>query len=197
MTDQIEVWCPHCEDHHTGRDEESLHEHIDTICIKKKEKREQKAALEEYLEAHEHVTNVRGRERNLDFRIGVGVWPRALRDDHLNTIASSSISLYNFSVSEQKEGRFVDDVVIHLPPAREELQADVEDGFELDDPFVIHFGTRALGGVPAPDGVITPHVQITESVTLREVRTVVEQALEVYETVYETGERAIKRQPER
>lgn len=158
---------------------------------------EQAETFVEWLENVEYVDGVRSRNRGIDFTVGsIEIWPDSFDDDHLNSIRSSSVSMHNFTVEGMNGGQFINEAVIHLPPAREELEEDIESELDLGDRFAIHYGTRALGGMPAPNGVVTPHIQTTDAVRFDELQDVVKQVLNVYVEVYQEGAEAIKQQPE-
>lgn len=131
-----------------------------------------------------------GRANNIDFVIG-DEWPDPFDDDHITSLRRSALSFMFASIEDYYHERFITEAVIHLPPAPDELEIEPE----LPDCFDIHFGTRALGGMSAPEGVLTPHVQSTRSVTFDEVKEATEEVLEVYRDVYDEGEKVIKEQP--
>lgn len=152
--------------------------------------------LIDWLENQPHVENVRRASHCIDFKIGgYDIWPRYSNDDHLNAINSSSIANNHFGVETVENNEFVTEVKIHLPPAREELQDDIDAVFDLPDGVAVFHGTTALGGMPAPDGVVTPHVLHTEEVTYDTAQTAIGQALDVFERVYDGGAEAIKEKP--
>lgn len=148
-------------------------------------------SLHDWLEDHENTDDVRARDRVVDFTIGDmhDDWPGL--DDDLNAIRSSSVSV-GFVLTEEE--RF-SEVKIHLPPARESLREEVHGALDLGEKFGVHYGSGRFGGTPAPDGVITPHIIGVEDATSSEVKEVAEQALEVYEEVYDEGEKAITSKP--
>lgn len=156
----------------------------------------QRREFEEWLEKQPYLTDIRSRKRSIDFKIGgYDVWPKYSEDNHLNAINSSSVAPNHFGVETIESEKYVSEVKIHLPPAPEELQDDIDAIFDLPDNLCVFHGTTALGGLPAPDGVVTPHVLHTDNVTFDAAQTAVEQALEAYEDVYNGGEKAIQEQP--
>lgn len=162
--------------------------------------------LQGWLEQHEHVSDTRlVNDDTLDFTIGdmFEDWPRYSDEDTINAIRSSSIeTAYGPAWSDGfEEGRFVNDGAIHLPPTDDYREDVIRDRISLSERFFMHFGTTnqlaGFGGVnPAPEGVITPHIHVVEDATFEEVRDVVEQALEVFESdVYGAGENVLLEKP--
>lgn len=149
-----------------------------------------------WLESRDHVENVSAREYNADFYIGgLDAHPDAFDDDHLNAIGRSSLSMRQHAVQASHEGLFVTSMNVHLPPTPEELKDDIDATLDLPDGTGVYYGTGALGGMPAPDGVVTPHIADVEDVTFETAREAIEQAIEAYVEVYDEGEHAIKEQP--
>lgn len=175
------------------------HYHMKALC----EYRLQQ--LTEWLEGRENVTNVRQWNDNVDFTIGAYLedWPEYGNDDHLRAIRGSSVeTAYGPAWSDRWEHeKFVIGGNAHLPPTDEYRQDVIEDRVDLPEGFFMHFGTTdelaGFGGVnPAPDGVITPHIHVVDDVTFEAVRSVIEQAIEVFEgSVYNEGDNVLKEQP--
>jgi len=172
--------------------DDEMREYYRTEATEERDKRD----FLQFREQQSTITNVSSRDRSIDFRIGErDVWPDYLNDDHLNAIGRSSISTWQSGVTSRHEHLFVTEIKIHLPPARETLRGEIDDSLSLPDGFGVHYGTGALGGMPAPDGVITPHIVDTEDVTFEATKQVVEESIEVYENAYDHGRKAIKEQP--
>lgn len=152
----------------------------------------------EWLENQEHIGNVSDRMMALDFTIGSRFedWPSSLDDDELSVIANSSVQKTRSNVRQIMDHKFFKQPVVHLPPIQEEQADEIEEMMNVEEPFFLHFGSRALGGIPAPDGVITPHVQSNDPVTLNMLKLVVSQALDVWIEVYECGDNVVKSQDE-
>lgn len=148
------------------------------------------------LEANEHVHDVSERRKAVDFYVGdPRVYPDHFDDDHLNVVGRSSVSTHRLGAIPEGN-RFVAELKVHLPPAPEELREPIDDALDLPDGTAVHYGTGALGGMPAPEGVVTPHVLHTENLPFGAAGAVVATVTDAYETVYDAGERAIKTQPE-
>lgn len=161
--------------------------------VRKEEDREQ---FIEQLEEMDHIESVRPYGSGIDFRIGAfEIWPDSFDDDQLRVISSSSIATMTAAVSDYKEFKFVSEANIHLPPAPEELKPDIKDALDVGENLHVYFGTGALGGIPAPDGVITPHIRSSDSVTYDTVMDAVFQAQTAYITIYDGGENAITEKP--
>lgn len=156
--------------------------------------------LREYLEEEEDViTGTNIADRFTDFYVGdVLVYPERFDDDHMNVVGRSSLAFRTAYLDKRDERKFVSEMNVHLPPAREHLKAEINDVLEVEDfeDVVVYWGSGALGGIPAPDGVITPHVVHTDNLTIPTVIQVLERVVEAYKTVYDNGEKAIKRHPE-
>lgn len=151
----------------------------------------------EWLEDREHITDVRTRRQAIDFRVGdVDDYPDPFDDDHLNAISGSAVSTHVWGVDKRWNGIRVNELKVHLPAAPEHLRDDVDDALDLPDGTGVHYGTGALGGMPAPDGVITPHVLHTESLTFDTARAAVDVVADVYADVYDAGDRAIQEVPD-
>lgn len=143
--------------------------------------------LIEWLEDREYICDIRVRKRTVDFTIGrMEDWPRYTEDDHVNAIRSSSVSM-----SLIVEDGMFSEAKIHLPPAPEGLKDDIEASLDLPDGFGVHYGTGALGGIPAPDGIVTPHVLLADEVDADGIREAVSEVLQVYVDVYDEGEKVI------
>lgn len=176
--------------------------HNEDLPEYKRRRQEQAEEFLEWLESKEHLSDVRARRnshndtiRAVDFLIGTfDVWPEYMNDDHLNAIGPSSVSTSS-AVPDIEQERFLDEAKIHLPPTYENLEDDVRRIIDLPDYFGMYLGTGALGGLPAPNGVITPHIVATRSVEFSEVQEVVEKCLDVYREVYDGGEKAIQEKP--
>ena len=147
--------------------------------------------LASWLKKKRVTTDVRKRDRTIDFTIGeLDDWPSYV-DDELNAIRSSSIAV-GFLVQNELSFR---EAKVHLPPAPDQLQDEIDNQIDLPDGVNIFHGSGALGGIPAPDGVITPHIVTTDPIGLETVKNVVGQALSVYKDVYNDGELAIQTKP--
>lgn len=155
---------------------------------------EHRTEFVEFLESCEHIENISGLDRNIDFLIGEKeVWPNHLREnDQIRTITRSSIALWQSGVKALHEARFVTDVKLHLPPAPESLRDEIDAAFDLPEGFYVHHGSTALGGLPAPEGYVTPHVLVEGDHTFLATEIAVRQAVDVYVDVYDGGEKAIK-----
>jgi len=149
--------------------------------------------LFEWLETHEHLSDIRRRDDGIDFTIGaVDEWPEYGNDDHLNTVRSSSVSL---GLVRDDAAPF-ETVKLHLPPAREALRDPIDDHLDLPDGVGVHYGTGMLGGVaPAPDGIVTPHIVTAEPLTVDTAKATVQTAVDVYLEVYGAGEAVIQAPP--
>jgi len=145
--------------------------------------------LFEWIQEQENTSSADLYDRSIDFTVGeMEIWPDRWDDDHLNVIRPSSISL---TLALQEENPF-DDIKIHLPPAEEKLREEIKEHADLPQQFGIHYGTGALGGMPAPEGVITPHVISGGDASLDELKRVVETVLQIYQDVYDNGSKAIQ-----
>lgn len=163
-----------------------------------REKREQLFdKLVEWLESQDNVHSIRDGNYSIDFTIGdvINDWPSNLKDDEIKAIHRSSLSKQSSAIRPTIRGEFIKDIAIHLPPAEEKLKEDIVAELDLGDEFMIHFGSRALGGIAAPDGVLTPHIHLEEATGVTPVQLAVSKALTVYENVYEGGDLAIKKLP--
>lgn len=151
-----------------------------------------------WLEAHEHVTDVRPRHHAIDFHVGdqLDDYPDHFDDDHLNVISGSAVATRVWGVDKRWAGIRVNELKVHLPAAPEHLRDAVDDALDLPDGTAVHYGTGALGGMPAPDGVITPHVLHTEALPYDTARAAVDTCADVYADVYDAGARAIKEVPD-
>ena len=153
----------------------------------------------EWLESKEHVGGVSENRYTIDFPIGdiLEDWPSNMNDGEIRAVHNSSVSKSSSAVRDLMEGNFFSEAVIHLPPAEESLKQDIVDAMALedDDDFGIHFGSRALGGISAPDGVITPHIHMTEPAGLTPVQLTTSKAISTFEDVYQCGALALKKKP--
>lgn len=157
----------------------------------------ERVKLEDFLEEKDGLKNISTSEKWADFYLGgMDVYPDSFNDDHLNVIGRSSVAFHQHAVQPRHEKKFVTEVNIHLPATREEKRDEIKNSLNLPEGMGIHFGTGTLGGMPAPEGVITPHIYSTEDITFKKVREAIEETIGVYEKVYNGGEEAIKQQPE-
>jgi len=176
----------------TGREEELAYIHREAW------REYDKAAFHETLHETDDVTGISELSGLVDFYIGSrDVYPERFEDDHLDVTGRSSVSWsLTGGLQAQNERRFVGEVNIHLPPTHEKRRDDIDSHLDLPANLDVYYGTGALGGMPAPDGVITPHIHDEgDYVTYETVETAIEQAIDVYKTVYESGKHAIKQQP--
>ncbi|WP_153952925.1 hypothetical protein [Halosegnis longus] len=143
------------------------------------------------------IESVSKRRKTTDFRIGdIDVWPDYGNDDHINAITNSSISGNESALSKHEESRYVSEISIHLPPAPEEFEAAIEEELYVPEHIMVHHNTGALGGTPSADGIVTPHILTTDSITYQKAGDVVQAAVECYENVYENGDVAIVTVPD-
>lgn len=157
-----------------------------------------KARFEKFLIENQALDNVSVRDRHADFYIGgIDVYPDRFNDDHMNVIGRSSVAFHQHGVQATAERRFVTEVNVHLPPAPEGLKQRIKTVLDTNsiDGIGVYWGSGALGGMPAPDGTVTPHIVHTEDVTFETCREAIERAVRAYEHVYENGAHALKRQP--
>lgn len=162
--------------------------------------------IRDWLESHDSTTQVRlVNDDALDFTVGhfTDHWPRYSDNETINTIRGSSIkTAYGPAWSDGfEEGRYVDEGTIHLPPTNEFRKQNIEHRIDISDRFFMHFGTTnelaGFGGVNEhPDGIITPHIHVVDDVTFEELRDVIQQCLDVFESsVYDGGNNVIKQVP--
>lgn len=172
---------------------DELREHYRMEATEERDERDFKA----WLKGQDFITNPSFRDRGTDFCIGDrNVYPTTIRDDELNVIARSSIAMWQSGVSSLHDGLFVTEVKVHLPPAREELRDEIDAALDLPESTGVFYGTGALGGMPAPEGVVTPHIFHKEDMTYDTAREAIQQAIDAYVEVYDEGKKAIKKQPE-
>lgn len=147
-----------------------------------------------WLKVNEHIDGVDVvNNKTIDFTVGsIDEWPSYLDDDELNAVRSSSINV-GFVIDNDA---VFESGTIHCPPASESLQDEISAGLSLPESFAIHYGTTALSGVtPAPDGVVTPHIEITSRVSLKTLMEVLEQVVAVYVDVYDAGDAVLRSTP--
>ena len=147
----------------------------------------------DFLEDEECVTEVDTRKRTTDFLIGDrDVYPDPFKDDHIKSISKSSVRYAQHGVRSRDRQRFVTDVNVHLPPAPEELEEEIEEFLSLEDydNLDVYHGT---GGISTTDGVMLPHLVGTGDMTFEELQSGVKQFIDTYKEIYDNGERAIKK----
>lgn len=152
----------------------------------------------EFLESKDAVQNLSVRDYTADFYLGgIDVYPDSFNDDHLNAIGRSSIAFRQHGVQATHERLFVTEINVHLPPAPERMRKEINKELAMHEVenTAVYWGTGALGGMPAPEGVVTPHIVHTDDVTFSVAQEVVERAVEVFDDVYWGGTHAIKKQP--
>lgn len=158
-----------------------------------------KRQFKHWVEGHDTLQNESVRDRHADFYIGgMDVYPDRFNDDHMNVIGRSSVAFHQHGVQASAERRFVTEVNVHLPPAPEGLKNRIALFFDVDsiENIAVYWGSGALGGMPAPDGTVTPHVVHTDAVTFDTCRTAIERAVRAYHRAYESGAHALKERPE-
>lgn len=152
----------------------------------------------EFLESEEAVQNLSVRDYTTDFYLGgIDIYPDSFNDDHLNVIGRSSVAFRQSGVQATHERLFVTEVNVHLPPAPECMRKEINEELAMHgiENIDVYWGTGALGEMPAPEGVVTPHIVHTDDVTFSVAQEVVQRAVEVFDGVYCSGEHAIKEQP--
>lgn len=157
--------------------------------------------LMDYLEDIEEAHGVREHRHTVDFTVGdIDLWPKYTDDDEIQAIRSSSVSFGGMKPrtdGKAKQGNPQTGSNIHFPPGREELWEELEEEASFSDKFYLANGSFQLGSLlPPPDGICTPHLLIVEDATVEEVIEAVDEIFRLYETVYEGGDRVIKKNPE-
>lgn len=162
-----------------------------------KKREQQIEEVVEWLEDRDNVKFDSLRRGTVDFTIGdiLDDWPDHFDDDHLNAIHRSSVEIASSSREQLKQELFVTSMAMHLPPTHERYKSDIRDKLDLDEQLAVHFGSRALGGMPAPDGVITPHVHVLDATTVESAHDAMKAAVDIFEDVYDEGSEVIKEQP--
>jgi hypothetical protein len=156
-----------------------------------------KARFTTWLHDHDTIQNVSVRDKCSDFYVGGrDSYPDRFNDDHLNVVGRSSVAFRQYAVQASAERRFVTEVNVHLPPAPEGLKDRINTILAVEDlnGVAAYWGTGALGGMPAPDGVVTPHVVDTDDITFAVAREAISRAAKAYEHAYEGGAHTIKEQ---
>jgi hypothetical protein len=117
-----------------------------------------------------------------------------VRND-LRVISRSSFSNKASSLKDVDNLRFVDEVRLHLPAAPEKLQESIDSILSLGsfEMFAVYYGSERLGGISAPEGVITPHVVLKSNYccSFGVLKLIISRCLEVYTKAYQDGELAI------
>lgn len=135
------------------------------------------------------------REDYTDFTIGDRQEDYPPVENDLRVISRSSISNTTSTLDDLENSRFVNKARLHLPAAPEELQEEIDSILSLDsfDQFIVYYGSGRLGGMDAPDGVITPHIVLgsNSSCSFSLLKLVISRCVEVYENVYGDGDRSI------
>jgi hypothetical protein len=148
-----------------------------------------------WLESNDTLDYVSVRKNNADFFIGdKDEYPDTFNDDHLKMISRSSVGYgHVFSVSDRGEKNFVNEINLHLPAAPEEIKSDIDERLGLDsfEEVAVYYGSGALGGMPAPEGLVTPHVVNTENIDFGLTKFLINRCINTYIEVYNEGQIAI------
>lgn len=157
--------------------------------------------LVEYLEGQPEAYDIRTHNYTVDFTIGdPDLWPSPFRDEGLRVIRSSSVSfggLLPHDGGKAVQGNPQMGSNIHLPPSTADLWDTLESEESLPEEFTLVNGTFQLGGLlPPPDGVCTPHIIIVEDAEIDSVIDALDEAFRLFESVYDGGDKVIKKQPE-
>jgi hypothetical protein len=135
------------------------------------------------------------REDYSDFTIGDTQEDYPPVQNDLRVISRSSISNTASGLEDLENCRFVSKARLHLPAAPEELKEDIDSVLSLEsfDQFVVYYGSGRLGGMDAPDGVITPHIVLgsNSACSFSLLKLIISRCIEVYEDVYNNGELAL------
>ena len=176
-----------------------------------------RSELVDYLQEADEITNIRTYSKSVDFTVGeMGEWPDRRNDEHLDVVRPSSVSLQEIHTDAEIESAVEDGMMsretaekvkqksvfeemkIHLPPGPEEHRGNINETLELPDGVGVHFATGALGGMPAPDGVVTPHIvekRGSNGVDIDEMKTLIDGIITVYNDIYNNRENIIQQKP--
>ena len=149
-----------------------------------------KHALKFFLGESKTFKHISEFNQTVDFTVGNrDLWPTN-KNEHLNTICGSSIEFDPYPI----EDTTVKSVRIHLPPTKESLKPEIDNTIIECEAISKYYGTGALGGIPAPEGVIMPHItseEISFNMIVKQLKRI--EALCKY--TYQDGDEILKQKP--
>lgn len=175
--------------------------------------------LVDYIHGKNTLNNIRTYSKSIDFTVGdIDVWPERTNEKQLNVVRPSSITLQRTTgeteikeaVEEdviskataeklkQKDESLFDEIKIHLPPTEESRKKSLVEVLELPNGIGVFFGSTGLGGMPAPEGVITPHIideDNTSKIDVDSMKTLIDSIITAYSDVYNDGENVLLSKP--
>lgn len=148
-------------------------------------------ALKGFLEESKTFKHISEFNQTIDFTVGNrDLWPRSSNDEHLNTICGSSIEFDPYPI----EDTTVKSLRLHLPPTKESLKSEIDNTIIECEAISKYYGTGALGGIPAPEGVIMPHIT-SEEISFNSVIKQLKNIENLYKYTYQDGEEILKQKP--
>jgi len=146
--------------------------------------------LKDFLEESKTFKHISEFNQTVDFTVGSrDLWP-SNKDEHLNTICGSSIEFDPYPI----EDTTVKSVRLHLPPTKESLKSEIDSAIIDCEAISKYYGTGALGGIPAPEGVIMPHIT-SEEISFNTVVKQLKRIETLYKYTYQGGDEILKQKP--